>query len=84
VDPKCQGTGLGKRLALLAEQSAAALGGRRMYVETSGKEQYTSTRKFYESAGYAVEAEFPDFYDCGDPKIVYRKMLNYTGRGPKL
>ena len=70
-----QGKGLGKKLASLAERAAAAMGGRRMYVETAGKEQYAPTRAFYESAGYFKAAELPDFYDAGDAKIIYQKNL---------
>ncbi len=75
VDKSFQGKGLGLRLAALAEDSARALGGRRLYVETAGKEQYRNTRAFYERAGYFLAAELPDFYDAGDAKIIYRKNL---------
>lgn len=75
VERNCQGKGLGLLLAKRAEQSAHDMGGRRMYVETSGKELYAPTRAFYERAGYFKAAELPDFYDEGDAKIVYQKNL---------
>lgn len=75
TDKDWQGKGLGKKLASLAERTAAAMGGKRMYVETAGKEQYGSTRAFYESAGYFKAAELPDFYDVGDAKLIYQKDL---------
>lgn len=71
----CQGCGLGLRLAQRCEAAALAMGGRRMYVETAGKEQYRPTRAFYEKAGYFLAAELPDFYDVGDAKIIYQKNL---------
>lgn len=80
VDRKRQSRGLGLRLCALAEESARAMSGRGMYVETSGKEQYLPTQRFYEKAGYRKAAELPDFYDVGDAKIIYsKKLLSDTG-----
>lgn len=70
-----QSQGLGRKLCAMAEATARNMGGRGMYVETSGKEQYLSTRLFYEKTGYAKAAELPDFYDVGDAKIIYHKPL---------
>lgn len=75
VDASQQGKGIGMRLASLAEQSAKAMSGKRMYVETSGKELYRPTQAFYEKAGYAQAAVLQDFYDIGDAKIIYQKKL---------
>jgi ribosomal protein S18 acetylase RimI-like enzyme len=75
VDKDSQGGGLGLRLTGLAEETARNMGGRRLYVETAGKEQYRGTRAFYERAGYFKAAELPDFYDAGDAKIIYQKNL---------
>lgn len=75
VDKEQQGRGLGLALAGMAEDSARAMAGRRMYVETSGKEQYRPTQAFYEKAGYRRAAVLPDFYDAGDDKIIYQKDL---------
>ena len=75
VDKECQGHGLGRILAGMAEKSAAKMSGRRMYVETSGKELYAPTQAFYRSIGYAEAARLPDFYDVGDDKIIYQKIL---------
>ncbi len=76
VDKERQGQGLGLALMRKAEDSARAMGGRRMYVETSGKELYRPTRAFYLKAGYAEAARLPDFYDIGDDKIIYQKTLS--------
>lgn len=75
VDEACQGRGLGRVLAELAESSATKMKGRRMYVETSGKKQYEPTRAFYRALGYAEAARLPDFYDAGDDKIIFQKTL---------
>lgn len=71
----CQGRGLGLALSGMAEESARGMGGRRMYVETSGKELYRPTQRFYEKAGYFRAAVLPDFYDTGDDKLIYQKNL---------
>ncbi|MDR1744945.1 MAG: GNAT family N-acetyltransferase [Planctomycetota bacterium] len=70
-----QGKGLGLELMRMAENAARNMGGRNMYVETSGKELYRPTRAFYEKAGYVQAALLPDFYDVGDDKIIYQKAL---------
>jgi ribosomal protein S18 acetylase RimI-like enzyme len=75
VDKGSQGHGLGRVLAGMAERSAAATGGRRMYVETSGKELYAPTQAFYRSVGYAEAARLPDFYDTGDDKVIFQKNI---------
>ncbi len=71
-----QGHGLGRRLLEEAEQRMARAGGRRVYVETSGRPLYEPTREFYRRCGYSVEAVLADFYAPGDPKVVYCKILH--------
>lgn len=73
VDKKWQGRGLGLELCRIAEAGVGKLGGRRLYVETSGKELYQATRAFYVKAGYTQIAVLPDFYDIGDDKVIYQK-----------
>jgi ribosomal protein S18 acetylase RimI-like enzyme len=46
-------------------------GGRLLVVETSGLEEYASTRAFYESVGYEKEAVIRDFYKAGDDLVIY-------------
>jgi D-alanine-D-alanine ligase len=75
-----QGRGLGRRLLAESEARIRAQGGRRVYVETSGRRDYAPTRAFYERAGYAVEARLADFYAPGDDKWIYGKALRPDGR----
>lgn len=70
-----QNLGLGKIILLESEQAIAKLGGNRIYVETSGREQYTSTRKFYLACDYKEEAVLDDFYAPSDAKYLYLKIL---------
>ncbi len=71
VAPSSQRTGLGRRLLAESERLIALRGGRRIYVETSSRDQYHPTRAFYERCGYRMEAVLPDFYADGDGKVIY-------------
>jgi len=75
VDPSRQHCGIGRQLLEDVERRIAGAGGRRVYVETSGREVYVPTRLFYERRGYEQAAVLPDFYAPGDPKVIYVKPL---------
>ncbi len=75
VSPHMQRMGLGGALLQETEQAVKHRGGTRIYIETSGREQYRPTRTFYEKHGYTVAAVLTDFYAPGDDKIVYVKVL---------
>lgn len=70
-----QNFGLGKILLTVSENAISNLGGNRIYVETSGREQYISTRKFYLACDYKEEAVLKDFYAPGDAKFLYLKVV---------
>ncbi|MBK8945572.1 MAG: GNAT family N-acetyltransferase [Ignavibacteriae bacterium] len=70
-----QSLGLGKILLVESEKVISNLGGNRIYVETSGREQYISTRKFYLACNYKEEAVLQDFYAPGDAKYLYLKVV---------
>ena len=76
VDPSWQGRGLGQILLRETEKQILQQGGRHIYIETSGRPQYTPTRSFYERCGYEVVAVLPEFYDHEDDKIVWRKICS--------
>lgn len=71
-----QGRGLGRTLLAESEARILARGGRRVWVETSGRRDYAPTRAFYERAGYRLEARLADFYAPGDDKWIYGKALD--------
>lgn len=70
-----QGHGLGRALVAEAERLIPQQGGRQIYLDTSGRDQYAPTRAFYDRCGFAVAAILTDFYDLGDAKYIYRKPL---------
>lgn len=75
VDSQFRNRGIGKKLLYAVEQDVKKLGGRILVAETSGKESYTPTRKFYQSAGYQAEAQIRDFYNEGDDLVIFTRRL---------
>ena len=75
VHPDLQGRGLGKRLLMETERLVRAAKGDRIYVETSQRPLYDSTRAFYEKNGYNAESLLENFYGPGDGKVTYCKVL---------
>ncbi|MBN2698658.1 MAG: GNAT family N-acetyltransferase [Bacteroidales bacterium] len=67
--------GIGKKLLLETEIAIRKLGGHAIYAETSSKELYAPTRTFYEKNDFRIKGYFEDFYDEGDDKVVYLKVL---------
>jgi ribosomal protein S18 acetylase RimI-like enzyme len=75
VDPTRQGQGIGRMLVEETERRIQNAGGRHIYIETSGRPQYTPTRQFYERCGYELGAVLKDFYDQDDDKWIWKKAL---------
>jgi ribosomal protein S18 acetylase RimI-like enzyme len=75
VDSGKKRKGAGRLLMAQAEKDIAALGGRLVVVETSGKPDYAPTRGFYEGIGYLKEAVLKDFYSKGDDLVMYTKKV---------
>jgi GNAT superfamily N-acetyltransferase len=82
VDPQLQRGGVGRSLAAAVESRAAQMGGRRIYIDTSGKLQYAPTRAFYECCGFHCDARLTDFYAPGDDRLIYVKDVE--GRGSSV
>ena len=75
VHPDFHRHGIGRRLINKTENSIKEIGGTRIYVDTSQRIQYASTRAFYESCRYRLEIVLADFYAPGDGKAIYCKEL---------
>ncbi len=75
VDPARHGTGIGKSLMRHLEAVLAVRGARMVIVDTSGIEAFDGTRNFYRTIGYEEVARIPDFWDAGDDKITFRRLL---------
>lgn len=70
-----RGQGIGRSLMERTEKAVAAMGGTRIYIETSSRSLYKPTHGFYLKHGYEQEALIKDFYAPGDSKIIYTKVL---------
>lgn len=70
-----RGQGIGGILLAEAERQIREAGGRRIYIETSGRPLYAATRHFYIKQGYWLEARLKDFYDVNDDKLVFVRQL---------
>jgi ribosomal protein S18 acetylase RimI-like enzyme len=75
VHADMRGKGLGTALLEESERRIAAMGGSRVYIETSARSLYEPTRAFYLARGYREEARLPDYYAPGDAKVIYVKVL---------
>lgn len=71
VHPAHQGKGVGKMLVEQTCRLVQSRQGRAIYAETSGREQYAPSRKFYLRAGFNEVAKLPDFYAPGDDKLIF-------------
>jgi len=70
-----QGSGIGKLLMKRTESRVRKMNGRRIYVETSSREIYEPTHRFYHACAYRTEAVLKDFYAEGDDKVIYLKDI---------
>jgi D-alanine-D-alanine ligase len=68
--------GLGTNILSRVEAAVVVRCGERIYVETSSRHQYQSTRAFYEKLGYQETAKLCGFYSNNDDKVVYMKLLD--------
>jgi GNAT superfamily N-acetyltransferase len=75
VDPKAQGRGHGRALVEWLEAYVKSAGGRLIIIETSSVPKYEPTRRFYLGLGYPEVARIPDFYQPGDDRVIYRKVI---------
>jgi ribosomal protein S18 acetylase RimI-like enzyme len=67
--------GLGTQLLLASEARMRAMGGKHIYVETSSRELYEPTRRFYEKHAYRQVARIPFYYADDDDRVVYLKSF---------
>ena len=75
VDPKQQGLGFGQLLLRFVENEVRRQRGRMLLIETSSKESYGPTLRFYQRSGYDEISRIKDFYRIEDDKIVFCKKL---------
>ncbi len=75
VNKIAHGQGLGTYLLTETEKRIRDLGGTRIYIETSSREEYNAARTLYNKCGYKQEAIFTNFYAPNDDKLVFIKEV---------
>jgi ribosomal protein S18 acetylase RimI-like enzyme len=75
MHPAFQGGGGGSQLLDEVERRLRQREARLLVVETSSRDDYQSTRRFYEVRGMTEAARVADFYAPGDARVVYVKRL---------
>ncbi len=75
VHPDHQGRGIASTMVNYVERTLSERGERLLLVETSGLDTFAQARAFYRSCGFEEEARIREFYQSGDDKIVFRKLL---------
>lgn len=70
-----QGEGIGSAIVRFLEEELQARGCRILIADTSGKDEFASTREFYARNGYIEEARIRNFWAAGDDKIIFWKSL---------
>jgi ribosomal protein S18 acetylase RimI-like enzyme len=76
VLPEQQGNGIGGAIVNNLENHLREQGHRILIADTSGTNQFASTRAFYRKCGYSEEARIRDYWAAGDDKVVFWKALS--------
>lgn len=75
VHPLAQRSGAGGTLMAEVERRLEVRRARMVIIETSSRDDYAPTRRFYQRRGYAEAARLRDFYGPGDDRVVFSKRL---------
>ena len=76
VHQKLRGKGVGGKLMRHAISELFTRGARKIFLQTSGREQYAPTRAFYLSVGFTQEAILKDYYKDGEDTVYYSISKN--------
>ena len=75
VHPEAQRLGVGAMLMTEVERQLRDRRARLVVVETSSRDDYAPTRRFYQKRGYQETARLRDFYAPGDDRLVLTKRV---------
>ena len=75
VHPDAQRAGTGAALMDHVERTLEERRARMLVIETSSRDTYAPTRKFYHKRGYQEAAQLQDFYAAGDDRIVLTRRV---------
>ena len=85
VHPDAQGSGVGSALVADVWERVAAIGGRLLVIEASGRADNAPVRGFYERLCGPPAARVRDFYAAGDDRLTYTMRIHRaaTSHGSK-
>jgi len=75
VHPAAQRSGAGAALMNEVERILSERRSRMIVIETSSRDDYAPTRRFYHRRGYEEAARLRDFYSPGDDRVVLTRRL---------
>jgi len=75
VHPDAQRSGAGTMLMAAVEGAVAGRRARMLVIETSSRDDYAPTRRFYHKHGYTESARLRDFFAPGDDRVVFTKRV---------
>ncbi|HYC52994.1 MAG TPA: GNAT family N-acetyltransferase [Gemmatimonadaceae bacterium] len=75
VHPDAQRTGAGAALMAAVEQELESRRARMVVIETSSRDDYAPTRRFYQKHGYQESARLRDFFAPGDDRVVFTRRI---------
>ncbi len=75
VHPDAQRGGVGGALMDEVERRLAGRKARLLVIETSSRDDYAPTRRFYHKRGYSEVARIRDFFAPGDDRVVLTKRV---------
>lgn len=75
VHPNTQRGGVGAALMSEVERQLEERRARMLVIDTSSRDDYAPTRRFYHKGGYEEGARLRDFYAPGDDRVVLTKRL---------
>jgi ribosomal protein S18 acetylase RimI-like enzyme len=75
TSPGWRHRGLGRMLLTATEERIRAMGGTRVFVDTSSGPAYLPARSLYQHCGYCQEAVLKDYHAPGDDKVIFSRTL---------
>lgn len=75
VHPKFYGKGVAQELLHHCENKIIENNGSVIVIETSGRDSYARTRKFYEKSGYKQVGLISNYYKIGEDLVIYGKSI---------
>lgn len=81
VHEEMRGQGLGRKLMAEVEERLRRAKGGKLIAETSSREQYEPTQRFYLSCGFSNEARIRDYYAPGEDILYFTKYVGLLKQG---